>query len=81
MVQHIFLCPDVHIDETLIEKLMKNGYKNHLAHIYIYAYDNGAEMVAKAYRSEACLMYFSKGVALAVEIETSSLSMMLIRKI
>ena len=71
---NIFFCvQDVHIDETLIEKLMKNGYKNHLAHIYIYAYDNGAEMVAKAYRSEACLMYFSKGVALAVEIGNEQL--------
>ena len=71
---NIFFCvKDVHIDETLIEKLMKNGYKNHLAHIYIYAYDNGAEMVAKAYRSEAYLMYFSKGVALAVEIGNEQL--------
>lgn len=71
---NIFFCvQDVHIDETLIEKLMKNDYKNHLAHIYIYAYDNGAEMVAKAYRSEAYLMYFSKGVALAEEIGNEQL--------
>lgn len=61
---NIFFCvQDIPIDEGLIEKLMQNNYRNHLAHIYIYAYDNRPEMVARAYRSEASLLYFSKGVA------------------
>lgn len=47
---------------------MEFRYKNHLAHIYIYAYDNRLEVVAKAYRSEALLVHFSKGVELAKEI-------------
>ena len=47
---------------------MEFRYKNHLAHIYIYAYDNRSEVVAKAYRSEALLVHFSKGVELAKEI-------------
>ena len=47
---------------------MEFRYKNHLAHIYIYAYDNRPEVVAKAYRSEALLVHFSKGVELAKEI-------------
>ena len=59
---NIFFCiQDIPIHEGLIEKLMQNNYRNHLAHIYIYAYDNRPEMVARAYRSEASLLYFSKG--------------------
>lgn len=71
---NIFFCvQDITIDERLIEKLMQNNYLNHLAHIYIYAYDNRPEMVAKAYRSEDSLLYFSKGVALAKEIGNAQL--------
>lgn len=66
---NIFFCvQDIPIDEGLIEKLIQYNYKNYLAHIYIYAYDNKPEVVAKAYYSEAALYYFSKGVALAKEI-------------
>lgn len=66
---NIFFCvSDVPISEGLLEKLMKYNFKNHLAHVYIYAYDNRPEVVAKAYRSEAALLYFSKGLALAKEI-------------
>ena len=66
---NIFFCAqDIEISDKLIEKLNAYHYKNHLAHIYIYAYDNKPEIVAKAYRSEAFLIYFSKGVALAKEI-------------
>ena len=71
---NIFFClQDIPIEESLIEKLMKYNYKNHLAHIYIYAYDNGTEAIAKAYRSEAALAYFSKGVELAKEIGNQGL--------
>ena len=71
---NIFFCvQDIIIDERLIEKLMQNNYRNHLAHIYIYAYDNRPEMVAKAYRSEDSLLYFSKGVAMAKEIGNAQL--------
>lgn len=66
---NFFFCvSDVYIDEALIENLMKHGYMNNLAHIYIYAFDNGPEVVAKAYRSESLLINFSKGVELAKEI-------------
>ena len=71
---NIFFCAqDIEISDKLIEKLNAYHYKNHLAHIYIYAYDNKPEIVAKAYRSEAFLIYFSKGVALAKEIGNEQL--------
>ncbi|WP_455720885.1 diguanylate cyclase [Agathobacter sp.] len=71
---NIFFCvQDIPISQHLLEKLMEYGYKNHLAHIYIYAYDNSAGVVAKAYSSEAALFHFSKGVALAKEIGNEQL--------
>lgn len=71
---NIFFCvQDIPIAESLVEKLMKYNYKNHLAHIYIYAYDNRPEVVAKSYRSEAALFYFSKGVEMAKEIGNEQL--------
>ena len=66
---NIFFCAqDIEISDYLIEKLNQYHYWNHLAHIYIYAYDNKPEIVAKAYHSEKLLIYFSKGVALAKSI-------------
>lgn len=71
---NIFFCvQDIPISQHLLEKLMQYGYRNHLAHIYIYAYDNSPGVVAKAYRSEAALFHFSKGVALAKEIGNEQL--------
>ncbi len=71
---NIFFCvQDIPIEPELIEKLMRYDYKNHLAHIYIYAYDNQPNVVAKAYRSESALFYFSKGVALAKKIGNAQL--------
>ena len=78
---NIFFCAqDIEISDKLIEKLNAYHYKNHLAHIYIYAYDNKPEIVAKAYRSEAFLIYFSKGVALAKEIGNEQLISIAYRK-
>lgn len=71
---NIFFCAkDVEVDPHLIEKLMHYNYKNHLAHMYIYAFDNRPEIVAKAYRSEAALVNFSNGVAIAKEIGNEKL--------
>ena len=54
--------------QSLIEKLQKYNYRNHLAHVYIYAYDNKPEMVMRAYRSEEALVHFTKGIRIAKEI-------------
>ena len=71
---NIFFCAqNVDISDELIEKLIRYNYKNHLAYIYVYAYDNKPEIVARAYKSEAQLLYFSKGVALAKEIGNEEL--------
>lgn len=69
----LFVAEDLHIDQDLIGRLMKYGYKNYLAHIYIYSYDNDPKTVALAYRSEAFLKYFSQGIELAKEIDNEVL--------
>ena len=66
---NIFFCAtDVKLEDHLLERLMHYNYRNYLAHIYIFAYDNKPEIVAKAYRSEAALVHFSNGIAIAKEI-------------
>jgi diguanylate cyclase (GGDEF)-like protein len=78
---NIFFCvKDVEIDHSIIEKMMHYGYRNHLAHVYVYAFDNRPEVVAKAYRSEAALIYFSKGIKLAKEIGNDALISMAYQK-
>ncbi len=68
-----FLLKDVEVEDSLIEKMLKYNYKNHLAHMYLYAFDNRPEIVAKAYRSEAALKYFSKAITLAKELGNEQL--------
>lgn len=71
---NIFFCAqDVKVSDALIEKMGLYNYKNHLAHVYIYAYDNKPEIVAKAYRSEELLRYFSKGIRIAKELGNEQL--------
>lgn len=71
---NIFFCvKDVEIDSKIIEKMMFYGYRNHLAHTYIYAFDNRPEVVAKAHVSESALIHFTKGIRLAKEIGNDAL--------
>lgn len=71
---NIFFCTnDVYISESLISLLQEYNYRNHLAHIYIYAFDNKPEIAALAYESEENLVYFSKGIAIAKEIGNEQL--------
>lgn len=71
---NIYFCvKDIPIDNAFMEKLVKYNYRNHLAHIYIYAYDNSPEAVEKAADCESALPYFSKGVALAKELDNEEL--------
>lgn len=71
---NIFFCAqDIEISDSLLEQLHTYHYRNHLAYVYIYAYDNKPEIVAQAYRSEARLIYFSKGISIAKEIGNEQL--------
>lgn len=70
----IFFCAqNVEIKDEMMEKLIKYNYRNHLAYVYIYAYDNKPEIMARAYYSESQLIYFSKGIRIAKEIGNEQL--------
>ena len=71
---NIFFCvQDIPVSDEIIEKLIKHGYRNHLAHIYIYAYDNSREVVKQAFHDESVLKHFTKGLTLAKEIGNEQL--------
>jgi len=69
----LFCTQDVEVEPKLLEKLVHYGYRNHLAYIYVYAYDNAPEVIAKAYRAESALPHFTKGVNLAKELDNEIL--------
>ena len=68
-----FMVKDIAIEDSLLEQLIRYDYRNHLAHVYIYAYDNRPEVVARAYRSEAAVVHFGKGIAIAKELGNEQL--------
>ncbi len=71
---NIFFCvSNIPVKPELIEQMKQYNYQNHLAHVYIYAYDNEAKVLAQAGRSEEQLTYFSRGVELARQIGNSNL--------
>ncbi|MBO5524559.1 MAG: GGDEF domain-containing protein, partial [Roseburia sp.] len=71
---NIFFCAqEVKVSDRLIEKLMKRNLLNHLAYIYIYAYDNKPENLAKAYLSGELPLNFGMGIALAKKIDNEKL--------
>ena len=50
---------------TLIENAKKYGYYNHLAHIYVHAFDNEVEQLRDIDKLEENLPYFYNGIDLA----------------
>lgn len=49
----------------LLDNALKYGYYNHLAHIYVFAFDNKAEQFSEIKKLEENLPYFYKGINLA----------------
>ena len=71
---NIFFCvKDIPVEDDLIRKLQEYHYKNHLAHIYIYAYDNNSGALEEAYRTKKALSFYGKGMELAKEIGNEQL--------
>ncbi len=58
---------------SIIEKCEKYNYKNILAHIYIYAFDNNSSLYYKADGLEHRLKFFNKGIRIAEEMGNDSL--------
>ena len=66
-----FLPKDIHIPESFIKRVEEKGYYNHLAYIYIYAYDNDFDLfigVRTAEEFEKKLVKYKEGIALAEKL-------------
>lgn len=60
---NIFFCAnDIPVDEEILRKAEKYRFWNHLAHIYVYAYDNQPMLFADETQLEHTLVYFNKGI-------------------
>ena len=60
---NIFFCAnDLKIDEEIIHLAKKYHYWNHLAHIYVYAYDNDPALFADETKLEERLVHFNQGI-------------------
>lgn len=60
---NIFFCAnDIPVDEEVLRKAEEYQFWNHLAHIYVYAYDNQPALFADESRLEDKLVYFNKGI-------------------
>lgn len=74
--QVFFFLSDMSVTDELIEKAENYGFYNHLAHIYIYAYDNDFENYKKIKGVEDVeerLVTFSEGIDLAKNIGNTDL--------
>lgn len=68
------------VDPALIEKAEKYGYYNHLAHIYVYGFDNEAEKYVHMTDIKKQLPTFTKGMELAQKLGNEQFIMEAYRK-
>lgn len=59
---------DTEVSEEFIKQCKKYGYKNHLAHIYVYSFNSDYHNFMSTEGIEERIPQFNKGVALAKEI-------------
>ncbi len=56
---------DVPVEEELLEQCQKYGYLNHLAHIYVYCFENDMMNYQNARLVEESMPHFNKGIEIA----------------
>lgn len=60
---NIFFCAsDIPIEDEVLTLAEKYHFWNHLAHIYVYAYDNQPELFADETKVDYMLTHFNKGI-------------------
>ena len=77
----IWLCElDYGVDPALLEEARQYNYRNHLAHILVYACDNNPEIYSSLERIKKNLTTFQKGIEIAAELGNSFLLLSAYRK-
>lgn len=78
---NIFFCKsDTEVDAGLLERAVRYHYENHLAYIYIYAFDNDIALFSEENVEENRLPHFEKGVELAKKLKNERLLLAAYRK-
>ena len=78
---NIFFCAeDLDIDQDFLRQAKLYNYRNHLAHTYIYAYENSCELYTDVTNIESKLVNFSLGLKIATELGNQQLLMEAYRK-
>lgn len=78
---NIFFCSDtLNIDEDFLRLAEHYNYRNHLAHTYIFAYDNDFELYTNVETIDQKLTYFNKGVDIASALGNQQLLIEAYRK-
>lgn len=62
------LIEDNDIDSTLLERAEQYGFDNHLAHIYVYSFDNNVDKYKQLDKIEERLSVFNRGIELGKQI-------------
>lgn len=77
----VWLCElDYGVEPELLEDAQKYHYRNHLAHILVYACDNKPESYSSLARINKDLTTFQRGIDIAVELSNSYLLLGAYRK-
>ena len=78
---NLFFCTnDVPVEESFLEKTKEYNYINHLAHTYIFAFDNDRDLYTDVNNIDKALVHFNKGIDLGVSIKNAQLLMDAYRK-
>lgn len=64
----LFMVSDIEIEDMILRKLEEYEFYNHLAHVYIYAFDNNPDTVKKVHDNNEEPGFCRKGVELAYKI-------------
>lgn len=66
---NIFFCAnDIPVEAEVLQKAEEYHFWNHLAHIYVYAYDNQPALFADETRLDERLVYFNRGIEIMKEL-------------
>lgn len=69
----LFCANNIAVEPEILELAEKYHYYNHLAHTYIYAFDNVIDWTKSIEEVSACMQRFSKGMDIAQQIGNSFL--------
>ncbi len=78
---NIFFCTDdMDIPEDFLLQAKKYNYLNHLAHTYIFGYDNNPSLYVNSVGIDEKLVHFTKGINIATDLGNTQLLMEAYRK-